>query len=126
MRLSRLFAIAVIALLLVGSARAISADISGTWKATFETQIGTQNYTYQFVVKDKTLTGKIESDMGGKSEIQQGKIDGDQVSFVETFKYQGMDITITYTGKVVSADEIKFTRQVAEFASEELVAKRAK
>jgi hypothetical protein len=48
------------------------------------------------------------------------------VSFVETFKYQGMDITITYTGKVVSADEIKFTRQVAEFATEELVAKRAK
>ena len=126
MRSSRLFAVAAIALLLAGSAGARAADITGTWKATFDTQIGTQNYTYQFVVKDKTLTGKIESDIGGKSEIHQGKVDGDQVSFVETFNYQGMDITITYTGKVVSADEIKFTRQVAEFASEELVAKRVK
>jgi len=126
MRSPRLFAVAVIAVLLAGSMGATAADITGTWKATFDTQIGTQNYTYQFVVKDKTLTGKIESDIGGKSEIHQGKVDGDQVSFVETFNYQGMDITITYTGKVVSADEIKFTRQVAEFASEELVAKRVK
>src|SRR3954463_11371296 len=103
MRSFRLFAIAAIAVLLAGSARAMAADITGNWKATFDTQIGTQNYTYQFVVKDKTLTGKIESDMGSKGEIHQGKVDGDQVSFVETFNYQGMDITITYTGKVVSA-----------------------
>src|SRR4051812_26065643 len=124
----RLFAPVLVALvvLLTGSARAMAADITGNWKATFDTQIGTQNYTYQFVVKDKSLTGKIESDMGSKGEIHQGKVDGDQVSFVETFNYQGMDITITYTGKVVSADEIKFTRQVADFATEELVAKRVK
>jgi hypothetical protein len=31
-----------------------------------------------------------------------------------------------YTGKIVSPDEIKFTRNVAEFATEELVAKRVK
>jgi hypothetical protein len=124
MRLSRLVAIAV--LLLLGVTRTLAADITGTWKASFDTTIGVQNYTYQFVVKDSTLTGKIESDMGGKSDIQQGKVEADKVSFVEIFKYQGMDITITYTGRVVSADEIKFTRQVAEFATEEIVAKRVK
>jgi hypothetical protein len=37
-----------------------------------------------------------------------------------------MEVRITYTGQVASADEIKFTRQVAEFATEELVAKRVK
>ena len=37
----------------------------------------------------------------------------------------GMDIPVDYTGEIVSADEIKFTRQVGEFATEEFVAKRA-
>ena len=116
----------IVTLLLLGTARAFAADITGTWKASFETQIGTQNYTYEFVVKDTTLTGKLQSDMGGASEIKQGKVEGDKVSFVETFKFEGNDIQITYTGRITSNDEIKFTRQVAEFATEELVAKRVK
>ena len=116
----------VIGLLLLGVTRVFAADITGTWKASFDTAIGQQNYTYQFVVKGTTLTGKIESQMGGASDIQQGKVDGDKVSFVEVFKFEGNEIQITYTGQVTSNDEIKFTRQVAEFATEELVAKRAK
>jgi hypothetical protein len=116
----------IVTLLLLGTARAFAADITGTWKASFETQIGTQNYTYEFVVKDTTLTGKLQSDMGGASEIKQGKVEGDKVSFVEMFKFEGNDIQITYTGRITSNDEIKFTRQVAEFATEELVAKRVK
>lgn len=113
-------------LLLCLAGRAGAADISGTWKASFDTQIGQQNYTYTFVVKDGVLTGKIQSEMGGTTDIADGKVDGDKVSFVETFKFQDMEIKITYTGKVTSPDEIKFTRQVADFATEELVAKRAK
>jgi hypothetical protein len=114
---------AVVVLLLVGTVHA--ADITGKWTASFDTQIGKQNYTYDFVAKDGTLTGKIVSDLGS-SDVIDGKIDGDKVTFVENLKFQDMDIKITYTGTVVSADEIKFTRQVADFATEELVAKRAK
>src|SRR6478672_11577771 len=84
---SRLLGIALF--LLFGVARVFAADISGTWKASFETQIGQQNYTYQFVVKGTTLTGKIQSEMGGTSEVQQGKVEGDKVSFVEMFKFEG-------------------------------------
>lgn len=116
----------VVALLLLGIARVFAADITGTWKASFETQIGQQNYTYEFVVKGTTLTGKIQSEMGGAAEIQQGKVDGDKVSFVEIFKFDGNEIQITYTGRITSNDEIKFTRQVGDFATEELVAKRVK
>ena len=113
-------------MVLTASAHASGPDISGTWKASFDTQIGQQSYTYTFVVKDTTLTGKIQSEMGGTTEIVDGKVDGDKISFVEIFKYQGMEIRITYSGQAASADEIKFTRQVAEFATEEIVAKRVK
>jgi hypothetical protein len=41
-------------------------------------------------------------------------------------KFEGMEIKIDYTGTIVSADEIKFSRQVGDFATEELVAKRSK
>ena len=117
--------VAVLMVLAV-SAHAWAADITGSWRASFDTQIGTQDYLYTFVVKDTALTGKIQSEMGGTTEILEGKVVGDKVSFVEIFKYQGMEIRITYSGQVTSADEIKFTRQVAEFATEEVVAKRVK
>ena len=113
-------------MVLAVSAHAWAADITGSWRASFDTQIGTQDYLYTFVVKDTALTGKIQSEMGGTTEILEGKVVGDKVSFVEIFKYQGMEIRITYSGQVTSADEIKFTRQVAEFATEEVVAKRVK
>ena len=108
-------------------AAAKSVDISGQWTASFDTQIGMQNYTYDFVVKEGKLTGKAQSSLSDTAtEISDGTVDGDTVKFVETFNFQGNEIRITYTGKITSEDEIKFTRNVAEFATEELVAKRVK
>ena len=116
-----------LALVLLCAALVIAAaeDITGTWKASFDTQIGQQNYTYTFEVKGTALTGKAKSD-NGETEIKDGKVEGDTVTFVENLSFQGMDIRIEYTGKIVSADEIRFTRKVADFATEELVAKRVK
>ncbi|HXW61378.1 MAG TPA: hypothetical protein VEJ45_02185 [Candidatus Acidoferrales bacterium] len=115
---------AVVAALLV-SAFAVSnraADISGQWTATFNTQVGEQHYVYTFKVDGEKLTGTAKSD-NGTSEIQNGTVKGDNISFVENLEYQGQKLTITYTGKV-SGDEIHFTRDVSGFATEELVAKR--
>jgi hypothetical protein len=100
-------------------------DITGTWKASFETQIGQQNYTYTFQVKDGALTGTAKSD-NGESVLKDGKVEGATVTFVENLSFQGMEIRIDYSGKIVSADEIRFTRRVGDFATEELVATRAK
>jgi hypothetical protein len=116
----------LIGLLVVPSAaRMLAADISGEWKASFDTQIGQQNYTYTFAVKESTVTGKAKSD-NGESDILEGKVEGDKITFLEILNFQGMELRIQYTGKIVSADEIRFTRQVADFATEELVAKRVK
>ena len=103
---------------------ALAADISGQWTATFDTQEGEQHYVYTFKVDGEKLTGTAKSD-NGTSEIQNGTVKGDDVSFVENLNYQGQQLTITYTGKV-SGDEIHFTRDVGGFGKEELVAKRVK
>ena len=119
-----LIALMLLTAVIVGHAMA-AADVTGTWAASFDTQIGQQNYTYTFAVKDATVTGKAKSD-NGESELKDGKIEGDTITFVENLSFQGMEIRITYTGKIVSADEIRFTRQVGDFATEQLVAKRVK
>jgi hypothetical protein len=116
-----------VTLLVLVSALALSAyaaDISGQWTATFNTQVGEQHYTYTFKVEGEKLTGTAKSD-NGTSDIENGVVKGDDVSFVENLDYQGQKLVITYTGKV-SGDEIKFTRDVAGAAKEDLVAKRVK
>lgn len=117
---------ALVAAAVVATGIATAADITGTWKASFDTQIGQQNYTYEFKVSGTGLTGTATSEMGGKTEIQEGKVDGETVTFVENFTFEGMTIRIDYKGQIASADEIKFTRQVGDFATEQLVATRVK
>ena len=103
---------------------AFAADVSGTWTASFETQIGVQNYTYVFKVDGGKLTGTTKSQFG-ESKITEGSVKGDEITFVETLDFQGQPLRIVYKGKI-SGDEIKFTRQVGDVASEDLVAKRSK
>jgi hypothetical protein len=110
-------------LLALAPLAAAAADISGTWSANFDTAIGPQAYTYQFIVKGSDLTGTAKN-ADGSRPIQNGKVDNDTVSFVETLTGQGDGITVTYTGKIVAADQIDFTRNVGSFATETFVAKR--
>jgi hypothetical protein len=108
-------------------APAKAADITGQWTSTFESPVGPQTYTYDFVAKDGKLTGKMKGSLSeAPSDVLDGKIDGAKLSFGETLSFQGMEIKITYTGTIASADEIKLTRNVGDFGTEELVAKRVK
>ena len=116
----------VMALVVCGLAiMSAAADITGTWSAAFDTQVGEQRYTYEFQVKGSQLTGMAMSNLG-KSEIKNGKVEGDTVTFLEVLDFQGMPLEISYTGKIVSADQIDFERKVADIATEKLVAKRVK
>jgi uncharacterized membrane protein len=104
---------------------ALAADIGGTWTTSFDSQVGVQSYTFTFVVNGTQLTGKAKS-ANGDNAIEEGKIDGSKVSFVENMDYQGMALRIVYTGTVVSADEIKFKRDVGGQGGEDFTAKRSK
>jgi len=117
--------VAALAMLMMGlGASAFAAAIDGQWTATFDTQIGEQHYTYTFKADGEKLTGTAKNDRGS-TEITAGTIKGDDVSFTENLDFNGNPLVITYTGKI-SGDEIKFTRKVGDFATEEVVAKRVK
>ncbi len=118
----KLLAIAVLALVFLGAA--LAADATGKWTATFNTQIGEQKYTYDLVADGSKLTGKYTS-TNGDGAITEGKINGNDLSWVENLKFQDMELRIEYKA-TLSGDELKLTRKVADVATEEAVAKRAK
>ncbi|MGV3772180.1 MAG: alpha/beta hydrolase [Verrucomicrobiales bacterium] len=116
--------IALLALALCSlTARAV--DLTGIWKAVFDTQIGVQKYTFTFNQGGNNLTGKANfeiNDEKHESQLKDGKLDGDSLSFVEVLNFRGNDLEIRYKG-TVAEKELKLTRQVGDFATEQLVAK---
>jgi len=115
------------ALALAGTVRA-GESVAGKWTAQFDSQIGVQKYTYEFKVDGTNLTGRatgIRDNGTNDVAITEGKINQDEISFVEALRFDDNDIRIEYTGKV-SGDEIKLHRKVGDFAEEDLVAKRIK
>ena len=103
-----------------------AATCNGQWKAEFDTQVGRQKYLFELKVEGERVTGKAVSEIGGEkreTNLQEGKLSGEEISFVEMLDFQGNSLRITYTGKL-AGDEIKFTRKVGEFATEEITAKR--
>ncbi len=104
-----------------------AADITGTWKADFDTQRGLQKYTFTLKQDGASITGKASvagTDQTREVELKEGKLENDTVSFIEILSIQDREIRIAFTGKI-SGEEVKFTRSVGEFGSSEAIAKRA-
>lgn len=112
----------LIAILLACSV-AFAADVSGTWKGTAETPNGTIERTFVFKVDGNKLTGETTSQMMGKSVIENGKIEGDNLSFTITVKFQDNEMKLNYTGKL-SGNEIKFHVEGAGGMTLEYTAKK--
>jgi hypothetical protein len=106
------------------AALALAADVTGTWKATFDTQVGQQEYTFVLKQEGTKLTGKaISAFAKQETTISAGSVTGDDITFVEDLNYEGMPLHIVYKGKI-SGNEIKFTRNMADIANEDAVAKK--
>jgi len=87
---------------------AFAADVTGTWKATAEGANGSMERTFVFKQDGTKLTGETTSSMLGKSEIENGKVEGDTISFTITAKFQDQEMKLEYKGKV-SGNEIHLT-----------------
>ncbi len=117
----------LVVLILAGLVCVCAADITGKWTAEFESQIGPQKYIFEFKADGANLTGMAISNINGEEEktpITEGKINGNEITFVENLNYQGMELRIVYQG-TVSGDEIQLAR-IEGGGNEKFVAKRAK
>lgn len=130
------------ALLSVFATSAVAADVSGKWIAQVPGFQGdTIEVTFTFKVEGAKLTGTIGSPMG-EQPISEGKVSGDDISFVLVFAFPdggggpGGSMKINYKGKA-AGDEIKITQTFeggpgggggggGGFPPQEYVAKRAK
>jgi len=101
-----------------------AADVTGKWTATVQGRNGnSREVTYNLKADGNKLTGTTSTPQGER-EIENGKVDGDTVSWSQTMNFGGESRTLNYTGKM-AGDEIKVTMSGGQ-ASREFVMKRAK
>jgi uncharacterized lipoprotein YehR (DUF1307 family) len=114
-----------LALVVVLAVAAMAADITGKWRSEAPGRDGTPMVTnYTFKVDGDKLTGTV-SGRQGDTAISEGKINGDEISFVVVRTMQGEERKIQYKGKV-AGDEIKLSITFGEMPPREVVAKRVK
>ena len=106
-------------LILLAAVAALAGDVAGTWKGSMETPMGTMELSATLKVDGKTVTGTMNF-MGTDQKIQNGKLDGDKISFELPTEMA----TLTYKG-TVSGDEMKLMFSVMD-QEMPLVLKRAK
>jgi hypothetical protein len=104
-----------------------AADVNGKWTAQVPGRDGqTRELTFTFKAEGEKLTGSM-SGQQGDSEITDGKISGDQISFTVKINIQGNERKFLYKG-TVSGDEMKVTRTIegGNRPPQEFTAKRVK
>jgi hypothetical protein len=111
-----------------------AADIFGSWIAkgtlheSFRTQSNLTNAwvetVFNFKANGTELTGTV-TDADGKTAIREGKINGDEISFVVIHSVGGNERKLAYKGQV-SLNEIRFTveGQGLKGQLQEFIAKR--
>lgn len=111
-------------LMAVMAITAYAADVTGKWVASYEGPNGNKmESTFDLKTEGTALTGTVTSPRG-EAKIQEGKVDGDNVSFVVIRNFQGNEVKQNYTGKV-AGDEMKLSASFGE-RTIEMTAKRSK
>jgi len=82
----------------------IAKDISGRWQTEFSTNDGTAKYFYELKVEGDKITGKSTGRVGEErpeAVLKEGKIKGDEFSWLEYFKdTDGKETKVETTGKI--------------------------
>ena len=97
-------------------------NVSGTWKGSYPGRDGqTRESTIVLKAEGEKLTGTVAGGRG-ESEIKDGTIKGDDISFSVVRNFGGNEVTVKYKGKV-AGDAIQFKVEAGE-RSYEMTAKR--
>ena len=106
----RIFSLSVMAAA-AGTRVLRAAGVDGKWEASIESPMGAMAMTFDLKSDGEKLTGSVGNEMMGESEIQDGKISGDEVSFVQVMKRGDREMKFKYEGKL-AGDELELTRSM--------------
>jgi hypothetical protein len=98
----------LIALTALTLGMSFAADIDGKWTGQVEGRNGPQPQTIMLKSAGNALTGSVQGGRGGPSEISNGTIDGNNVSFTVVREFGQNKITQEYKG-AISGSELKLT-----------------
>jgi hypothetical protein len=109
------FKISIMTALALGlaMATAMAADVTGTWMTETEGRKG--QLVFNLKADDNNLTGTVAFRTGEPYPISEGKIDGDNISFVVEASFGDNKIKMKYQGKV-TGDEMELTIENMEGA----------
>ena len=98
----------VCAILIASAITIFAADPTGKWSASMPGRNGdTMTMTFNLKADGDKLTGSV-SGMRGDTDISDGKVDGDNLSFSVVREFNGNQMKQNYTG-VMEGDTIHFT-----------------
>jgi opacity protein-like surface antigen len=109
------FKISIMTALALGlaMATAMAADVTGTWMTETEGRKG--QLVFNLKADGNNLTGTVAFRTGEPYPISEGKIDGDNISFVVEVSFGDNKIKMNYQGKV-TGDEMELTIENMEGA----------
>jgi hypothetical protein len=104
----------VIAILCVLTFAVMAADVSGKWTWEQQGRNGATTVTLNLKVDGSKLTGTLDAGRGGPTEITDGHVDGNNISFTVKRSFNGNDMVTPYKG-IVNNDgnsiKIDFTQR---------------
>lgn len=92
-------------LFLLSSSFVMAADVTGKWTGEAAGPNGNFALKFDFKQTGDKLTGTLEGPQGDPMTINDGKVEGDTVSFSVTFEGGGNQMKIIHSG-AVKGDEI--------------------
>lgn len=86
---------------------ASKVDVTGKWVLTVETSQGSGTPTFTFKQDGEKLTGRYSGQFG-EADLA-GSVKGQAIEFTFSVDAQGMNLEVTYTGKIESKDSMSGT-----------------
>lgn len=127
--MGKLFTLCLVVLCMAGTtAKAQNGGAAGAWDVVLNTPGGARNFRAVFKVDGGKLTGELKREGAAAGDPAglpvEGKVNGNEIEFSYTVKYQDNDLTITMSGKI-DGDAMSGTASFGGFAEDEWKARRA-
>ena len=85
------------------------AEIDGKWQGSHPGPGGVVRVLFDLRTDGESVSGTVTNELLGESEIQDGMIRGDEITFLRVVQRGRREITFHYTGRIED-EEILFTR----------------